>query len=362
MVPVARKNLLAEKARFFIAVGGVAFAVFLIVTMQSLYQGLRSGAGEFARQFPADLWVVQRGAADLAESSSYVPVAVEADVASQPGVRATVKALGRLLRVSIDQREDAAFFLALEEGPTTSLALQGLGYESPPVPGQVIAHTSIASPGDVIKVAGRELLVAGNYGGGTPFTGYSLMSFQDASELFGLPGYVSYIVVFLDDPQRAESVVESVTQAHPNLEVLTSQEITRFVGQQVDSFLPVVGVLLGIAFLVGAAVVSLIVYTATVERARDYAVLKALGASSGRLYRVILTQSFMVGVAGFVLGVPLAAVVANSVERVIPEFLTQFDWRSVLLVFFAVVLMSLVAAYIPARRIAVLDPAMVFRA
>jgi len=53
MVPVARRNLLAEKFRLAIAVGGVAFAVFLIVIVLSLYQGFRSNAGEFARDFPA---------------------------------------------------------------------------------------------------------------------------------------------------------------------------------------------------------------------------------------------------------------------------------------------------------------------
>ena len=55
MVPIARRNLLSEKLRLAIAIGGVAFAVFLIVTIQSLYYGFRSGAGDFARQFPASL-------------------------------------------------------------------------------------------------------------------------------------------------------------------------------------------------------------------------------------------------------------------------------------------------------------------
>jgi hypothetical protein len=64
MVPIARRNLLAEKLRLAIAIGGVAFAVFLIVTIQSLYYGFRSGAGDFARQFPASLWVVQPGIGD----------------------------------------------------------------------------------------------------------------------------------------------------------------------------------------------------------------------------------------------------------------------------------------------------------
>lgn len=36
---IARKNLFAEKTRFAISVGGVAFAVFLILVLGSSYQG-----------------------------------------------------------------------------------------------------------------------------------------------------------------------------------------------------------------------------------------------------------------------------------------------------------------------------------
>lgn len=36
---IARKNLFAEKTRFAISVGGVAFVMFLILVLGSLYQG-----------------------------------------------------------------------------------------------------------------------------------------------------------------------------------------------------------------------------------------------------------------------------------------------------------------------------------
>ncbi len=36
---IARKNLFAEKTRFAISVGGVAFAVLLILVLSSLYLG-----------------------------------------------------------------------------------------------------------------------------------------------------------------------------------------------------------------------------------------------------------------------------------------------------------------------------------
>ncbi len=362
MVPIARRNLLAEKFRLAIAIGGVAFAVFLIVIIQSLYQGFQSSAGEFAADFPADLWVVQRGMADLARSNSHVPDGVQPQVADIPGVRAVIAAHGRLQRVSTGGREDTAFLLAFQDGPAATAAMQSLGYSGPPGPGEMIAHNVIASRGDTVTVNGRDLKVIANYGGGIPIGGFSFVNYDDATELFAVRGYTSFVVVFVEDPSQAAAVTDVILALDPQLDVLTGGQLSAYLNQEIEAFLPVLTVLLVIAFLVGAAVISLIIYTATIERARDYAVLKALGATNLRLYRVVLTQSFIVGVAGFAVGVPAASIVAMYVERVVPEFLTELDWRPMVTVLVAVALMSFIAAYVPTRRIAQIDPAVVFRA
>jgi hypothetical protein len=49
MVPVARKNLFAEKGRFAMSVGGVAFAVLLILIVVSLYRGWSSTGSIYVR-------------------------------------------------------------------------------------------------------------------------------------------------------------------------------------------------------------------------------------------------------------------------------------------------------------------------
>src|SRR3990172_6813445 len=73
MVPIARRNLLAEKARLGVAVGGVAFSVFLIVLIQSLFLGFRQSAGALVEDLPFELWVLQEGSFDLYHSTSLPP-------------------------------------------------------------------------------------------------------------------------------------------------------------------------------------------------------------------------------------------------------------------------------------------------
>ena len=52
--------------------------------------------------------------------------------------------------------------------------------------------------------------------------------------------------------------------------------------------------MVAIASLVGTLVVGLVIYTATVERQREYGVLKAVGARNGMLYRVVTLQALIV--------------------------------------------------------------------
>ena len=60
MVPVARRNLMAEKGRLAISVAGVAFAVLLTLLVLSLYRGW-SNIGKLITKLPGDVWIVAGG-------------------------------------------------------------------------------------------------------------------------------------------------------------------------------------------------------------------------------------------------------------------------------------------------------------
>ncbi len=129
-----------------------------------------------------------------------------------------------------------------------------------------------------------------------------------------------------------------------------------------EGFLPVVAVLIVVAFIVGLALIALTVYTMTVERVRDYGVLKAVGASSRQLFSVVLRQSLLIALAGYVTGSVLALLAGNLIESEIPEFATLYRWQDLTIVFAAALVMSVLAAAVPIRRVARVDPATVFRA
>ena len=133
----------------------------------------------------------------------------------------------------------------------------------------------------------------------------------------------------------------------------------------VDVFSRVIGppvrLMSGIAFVVGTLVVGLVLYSATVERRREYGVLKAIGSRARTLFGIALTQAAIVTVAGAVLGFALAAFEAQLVMQLRPQFLVAFEPRTVALALAASLVMGLLAVWLPAKVIADLAPADVFR-
>ena len=123
-----------------------------------------------------------------------------------------------------------------------------------------------------------------------------------------------------------------------------------------------IGLMVAIAFVVGVLVVGLVIYTATIERRREYGALKAIGARNRTLYRVVTIQAVIAAVAGAVLGVGLAygaGAGPHGLAAAVPR--RRSSPRRSAVVLASSLLMALLAALIPARSVARLEPAEVFR-
>ncbi len=154
-----------------------------------------------------------------------------------------------------------------------------------------------------------------------------------------------------------------VAAANPGLVGFTREEFANSVTKEIDeTFLPIIGILTVIGFVVGAAVVGLTIYTAAIEHWRDFGVLKAMGASGAYLYRIVFVQATLVTFAGFVVGTLAARGVAALARTAVPDFATDFRLADLGAVFGATAAMALVSSFIPVRRITGIPPASVFRA
>jgi putative ABC transport system permease protein len=116
--------------------------------------------------------------------------------------------------------------------------------------------------------------------------------------------------------------------------------------------------MLMLAMTVGFGMTGVMLYMFTYEHQRQYAVLKAMGASSRTLLTMVLVQAIVCALLGAGLGIGLCGLVG---EAVMPSgFPFRMMWFTPFIGVLGVALVSLAAAAISARPILKLQPAVVF--
>jgi putative ABC transport system permease protein len=362
---LAWRNLSRERGRLAISVGGVAFAVLLILILRGLYAGFVDQATAYIRSVDADVWVAQEGSpADLGHSVSLLPPSVLDQLAGVDGVAEVAPLLTRPMELDIGAGPVDVFAVGVD-------ARTGIGGPPggipPPAAGEVVIDEVFASNndvarGDVLDVHGLELRVRDVVAGGNAvITQYLWVNLDDLAQTVGTDAY-SYILVKGDGSASPEQLARDIPEVVAGTSATTAEAFASANTDDLEQgFMPVLWVLVVIALVIGSAVIGLTIYTATLEKRREYGVLKAIGFSNRRLVAIVVRQSLVAAVLGLAGGIALTFAVAGVIRAVLPEFVTEIGVRDVALAAAAALFMAIAATVVPLRPVTRLDPAAVFR-
>ena len=370
MTNIAWRNLAHERTRFAISVMGVAFSVVLIVTLRALYWGVIAEATRYVRSSGADLWVAQEGTpGDFLQSRSILPLTAQPQIARVQGVSAVAPLVSRPVGLKLKGRDADLFLLGIPPGGQVGWPAAVRNGNTVLGPGElavdrVFAKNFDVKEGDTLPIGPNGLRVGLVVSGGNAFAyQFAWANLPDVAALAGTEGFTSYYLVNVNNPDEADAVGQRIVQQVPGTQVFAGTELAdRNADNLREGFLPILWVLVIVAFVVGTAVIGLIIYTATLEKSREYGVLKAIGFSNRKLYAVVFQQSLLAAMAGFVLGCVLSVMLGPAIEGIVPVFVTDIRWGDILFAGTGAVGMAVLASFIPARPVARLDPAEVFRA
>ncbi len=193
-----------------------------------------------------------------------------------------------------------------------------------------------------------------------------IVSLREAQNLLDLAGGASSIEAKVDDifgadaiaaavADRTGLVADSWTRINAQLMIgLRSQNSSKYMIQ----FFVVIAVALGIASVLVVAVV---------QKSREIGILKAVGTSTRRVMRIFLIQGGLLGLAGSAVGSGLGALLSLFFATLAknpdgsPTFPVDLSPSLFVAATILATVVGLVAAVVPARRAARLDPAMVIR-
>ncbi len=375
MLFLALRNLVSEKTRFAFSAAGIGFAVFLMSILLGLYQGWNNKVGGFVKQVDADIWVARQGANDFIVAASILPDETVVEIGNRDGVQGAYPLLVRPMLFYNGTKETVMHLVGYDPATCAGEPVKCVGGPVKCVKGrcdptgneivvdEVLARTRGVDINDVLRSGDTAIDVIGHSSGGNfAFTTVGFMAIADAKAFLEMGGLTTFVLVDLEEGAGERAWINSIQEDNPNVAAFTRDEFTASTRRRIlDNVVPIIALIVGLAFVVGIAITSLTVYTATVEKTREFGVMKAIGFNNTDLFKLVLIQSLLIGLLGFVFGVVLTLILSRFVDQIVAQFIVLVRPIDILFVLLATLGMSAAAAIVPARRVGSLDPAVVFR-
>lgn len=333
---LAYRDIRHNLGRFLLTCFGLSLLLGVVLSMIGIYRGLVEDALTLVRTPTVDVWVVESGTRGPFAESSRIPGDTREAIARLQGVSAA----GSVTYQSVETRRGSA-----------KLRLYVVGYEPgrPGGPDRITTGRPIGrshyemvadkrtglSPGNRVELGRDTFTVVGLTdgqvsSGGDPVIYITLKDSQQLQFELAPPAArreiargsgtgdtdtINAVVARVSPNVSPESVAEAARRwKHLAAMSLAEQELilTRSV---VERARKQIGLFTALLLIVSAVIIALILYTMTMDKLREIATLKLIGAPDRAIVGLILQQALAMGVIGFSFGALLISTVKDYFPR-----------------------------------------------
>jgi putative ABC transport system permease protein len=165
--------------------------------------------------------------------------------------------------------------------------------------------------------------------------------------------YVNAVLVQIKAGSDADEVAASIHR-WKRLTVYTRSQMEKIIiGKLIATSAKQIGMFLVILSIVSAAIVAFIIYTLTMGKIREIAVLKLIGTKNRTIVGLIMQQAIALGVIGFVVGKITATLV---MAPIFPKYVLLMPSDSII-GFGVVVVICMISSIVAIRAAMKVDPA-----
>ncbi|HJV60313.1 MAG TPA: ABC transporter permease [Albitalea sp.] len=359
MINLAGRDILHSLGKFVLTGVGLGLLIGVTLTMAGVYRGMVDDARALLDNSGADLWVVQQDTQGPYAESSSLRDDVVRSVLALPGVQRAANITYLTMQVRRASRDTDA----LVDAGHDEVRAMVVGFEAgqPGEPGYLVAGRHITRShyeavvdvrtgfalGERIRIRRHDYTVVGLTrrmvsSGGDPMVFVPLKDAQEAQFLkdndairnerartaanpdLARPGVPGLLEALQASQASNRNVNAILVQVRPGTDEETvAQPIRRwkhlgaYTRDQMEEILVAkliatsarqIGMFLVILAIVSAAIVAFIIYTMTLGKIREIAVLKLIGTRNRTIAGMILQQAMGLGLIGFIVG-KLAATV-----------------------------------------------------
>ena len=395
MISLAGRDILHSWGKFVFTGVGLGLLIGVTLSMAGVYRGMVDDAWSLLDNSGADLWVVQKDTLGPYAESSSLYDDVYRSIRVMPGVASAANVTYLTMQVVQGGRDVRAMVVGVVPG----------GPGEPGQPGYLVAgrhmtrghYEAVADTAagfkldEIIEIRRNRYRVVGLTrhtvsSAGDPMIFIPLKDAQEAQFLKdndailqqrrrtsenpafdrpGVPGlldsiitsqstntYVNAVLVVIKPGYTPEEVAEPIRR-WKRLQVYTRTQMESIlIGKLIATSAKQIGMFLIILATVSAAIVAFIIYTLTLGKIREIAVLKLIGTKNRTIAGMIMQQSLGLGLIGFIVG----KIAATLWVPIFPKYVLLLPGDAAR-GFFAVMLICLLASLVAVRAALKVDPA-----
>ena len=395
MISLAGRDILHGWGKFVFTGIGLGLLIGVTLIMAGVYRGMIDDAQALLDNSGADLWVVQQDTLGPYAEPSSLPDDAYRSVRLTRGVEQAVNITYLTMQARRGSQDVRTMVVGVAPGASTQP-----GWPRHLVAGRHLTHShyeamaDIASGfalGDRIQIRRKQYTVVGLTrrmvsSGGDPMIFIPLKDAQEAQFLKdtdaiwqsrrrtqanpafnrpGAPGVLDAVIASQSSNTSVNAVLVTLQPGHSADEVAQSIErwkrLTAYtradmqeilVGKLISTSARQIGMFLAILAVVSAAIVAFIIYTLTMDKIREIAVLKLIGTRNRTIAWMIAQQALALGLIGFMVG-KIAATLAGPA---FPRYVLLLP-QDTITGFFVVMGICLLASLVSIRLALKVDPA-----
>ncbi len=376
---LALKMLFGDRAKYVLLVSGITFASLLMAQGMALFCGLMTWTFTPLRNIRVPVWVADSKVEQVGDNKPLRDIDVYR-IRSVQGVEWAVPLYQSVTQARLPNGNSKLVTLTGIDSTTLIGAPEKMvagRLEDLRLPNTVIideygvdrlseGRGRPIGVGDAFEINDREARIVGVCKAHRSFTGGPFVYTTYARAVEYVPQQRKLLSFVLAAPQDGVAPEDLAARIRDETGLM-AQTSDEFMWSTVwwyiaNTGIPInVGTIVGIGFIIGAAISGQTFYSFVVENTRNLGALKAMGAGTPTLVGMLVLQAFSVGVMGYGIGLGLVSMLGRAALHIekVPFYL---PWQIPTIVFCAILFISSLAAMLGILRVAKLEPAIVFRA
>lgn len=392
---IALRNIRTRALRSWLTILGIVIGVFLIISLLSLSEGLKSTINQQLQSLGGEMVMVMPGGDDDIMSAMMFGGSKlqKEDIEAIKKADGVDQVIGMSYTGSVIRYKDEAKNSAIcgydpwKESLEVLNIFQGWSLKEgrwPSKGNEILIGSQVASDvfsrtvsvGAEMVIKGRKLLVTGilNSLGSKQDDSMVYMDMEIYQDITGeKPGTAMYAMAKLEDGADENDVAEEIESSlaetrkrrsgtdEEDFSVITAEKM----GELANTILGVIQFVIiafaGVAIVVGGIGIMNTMFTSVRERTREIGIMKAIGATNSAILQIFLFESGILGVTGGIGGTLIGAAMAKAIEwygQVHPLFYFTASITPGLIIFglFFSFAVGCLAGFFPAKAAAKLKP------